>query len=118
MVRSDYSLNKVTPRQLEILKLVCKGSSNQEIADTLVVDIKTVEHHLHGVYGSLDVSTQRQLIYKVYKLGLVTPPSSIPHLEELLSHGKQLVENLESTIKTLKEKEKCLEETETLPSID
>ena len=99
---SNYS-RALTPRELELLKLACKGFSNQEIADQLFIDIKTVEHHLHSTYGKLGASTQRQLIAKAYELCLVLPPSPVPHLEEILQRTHNLSKELEQIIDALKE---------------
>jgi DNA-binding NarL/FixJ family response regulator len=41
----------LTPREAEVLRLVAIGRTNQEIADELVLSLRTVEHHLTNVYG-------------------------------------------------------------------
>jgi DNA-binding NarL/FixJ family response regulator len=46
-------LKQLTARELEILSLLARGYTNSAIADTLFIDIKTVEHHLNSMYSKL-----------------------------------------------------------------
>jgi DNA-binding NarL/FixJ family response regulator len=46
-------LKQLTTRELEILSLLAQGYTNSTIADTLFIDIKTVEHHLNSMYSKL-----------------------------------------------------------------
>ncbi|MFD6826362.1 LuxR C-terminal-related transcriptional regulator [Streptomyces sp. NPDC060085] len=48
-------------RQLEVARLVVDGKTNQQIADQLIVSIKTVEWHLSRIFEALDVSSRSQL---------------------------------------------------------
>ncbi|HLZ69339.1 MAG TPA: helix-turn-helix transcriptional regulator [Dehalococcoidia bacterium] len=42
--------NGLTPREREVLQLLAEGKSNHEIAATLVVSVRTVDHHLAKIY--------------------------------------------------------------------
>jgi LuxR family transcriptional regulator, maltose regulon positive regulatory protein len=57
-------------RELEILRLVCQGLSNQEIANQLVLSVGTVKTHIHNIFGKLGVSSRPQAIAKADKLKL------------------------------------------------
>jgi len=46
-------LKQLTTRELEILSLLAQGYTNSAIAETLYIDIKTVEHHLNSMYSKL-----------------------------------------------------------------
>jgi DNA-binding NarL/FixJ family response regulator len=46
-------LKQLTTRELEILGLLSQGYTNSAIAETLFIDIKTVEHHLNSMYSKL-----------------------------------------------------------------
>ena len=46
-------LKQLTTRELEILGLLSQGYTNSAIANTLFIDIKTVEHHLNSMYSKL-----------------------------------------------------------------
>jgi DNA-binding NarL/FixJ family response regulator len=43
----------LTPREAEVLWLIAAGKTNQEIADVLVLSIRTVERHISTVYEKL-----------------------------------------------------------------
>jgi pimeloyl-ACP methyl ester carboxylesterase len=45
----------ISPREREVMELVAAGRSNDEIAGELVLSVRTVERHLHNVYGKLGV---------------------------------------------------------------
>ncbi|MFN0093362.1 MAG: response regulator transcription factor [Dehalococcoidia bacterium] len=43
----------LTPRECEILRLVAAGSTSKEIADLLVLSVRTVERHISNVYAKI-----------------------------------------------------------------
>jgi DNA-binding NarL/FixJ family response regulator len=43
----------LTPRELEVLRLVAAGHTNKEIADELVVSVATVERHVANIYRKI-----------------------------------------------------------------
>jgi DNA-binding CsgD family transcriptional regulator len=45
-------------REVEVLRWLVRGLSNQEIADQLVLSRRTVEAHLRSIFGKLDVTTR------------------------------------------------------------
>lgn len=55
-------INKLTKREKEILKLVVEGLSNQEIADKLFVNIRTVETHKTNIMNKLELKNTVELI--------------------------------------------------------
>jgi DNA-binding CsgD family transcriptional regulator/tetratricopeptide (TPR) repeat protein len=48
----------LTPREVEVLRLVAAGSSNQEIADALVISERTVNSHLVHIFNKLEVNSR------------------------------------------------------------
>src|SRR5690606_15454494 len=52
---------ELTQREREIAELAARGSSNAEIAEKLVVSIRTVEWHLQKAYGKLGIRRRNQL---------------------------------------------------------
>ena len=64
-------LDPLTPRELEIMRLICKGYSNPEIASELVVTINTIKKHTSNIYGKLGVRSRTQAIARAHELGLV-----------------------------------------------
>ena len=51
-------LATLTPRELEVLKMLAQGLTNKEIAAALVITINTVKRHLKSIFGKLDVNTR------------------------------------------------------------
>jgi DNA-binding NarL/FixJ family response regulator len=61
----------LTARQLEVLQLVVGGRTNAEIADELVVSLRTAEHHVAAVLAKLGASSRREAARRADDLGLV-----------------------------------------------
>jgi DNA-binding NarL/FixJ family response regulator len=51
--RSDDPLARLTPREREVLELMAAGSSNQGIADKLVISLRAVEKYVSSIFGKL-----------------------------------------------------------------
>jgi DNA-binding CsgD family transcriptional regulator len=63
----------LTATELRVLNLVCKGLSNQEIADQLVVQYSTIRAHKNHIYSKLGISSNPTLlIIRAQELGLVS----------------------------------------------
>lgn len=54
----DTRLRELTPREYEVLILIAKGRSNQEIAGALVISPNTVRHHVHQLLGKLNCASR------------------------------------------------------------
>ena len=61
----------VSPRELEVLRLLADGCANQEIALTLFIGVNTVKMHLQHLYDKLDVHNRVQAILRARALGLL-----------------------------------------------
>jgi DNA-binding NarL/FixJ family response regulator len=46
-------IKELTPRELRIIDLIAKGFTNSNIAATLYIDIRTVQHHINNIYSKL-----------------------------------------------------------------
>jgi len=64
-------LDPLTPRELEIVRLICAGYSGPEIAEELVLAYNTVRKHISNIYGKLGVRSRTQAIACARDLGLV-----------------------------------------------
>ncbi len=74
-------LKQLTARELEILSLLSQGYTNAAIAQTLFIDIKTVEHHLNSTYSKLKADSDynnRHLRVSAAKLYLETVGEAYP----------------------------------------
>jgi len=62
----------LTPREVEVLRLIASGASNREIARELVVSEHTVKVHVTNLYGKLGVKTRTQAIARTRELHLIS----------------------------------------------
>ncbi|NDU76203.1 response regulator [Actinomadura sp. DSM 109109] len=65
----------VTEREREVLTLVGRGLSNQEIAAELVISVATAKAHVARLLAKLAARDRVQLVIIAYEHGLVTPPT-------------------------------------------
>jgi DNA-binding NarL/FixJ family response regulator len=61
---------ELTEREREILARIAQGWSNQEIATSLVVSLKTVRNHVSNIFSKLQVADRTQAILQARKAGL------------------------------------------------
>jgi LuxR family maltose regulon positive regulatory protein len=55
----------LTPRELEILRLIAAGMRNQEIADHLVISLSTVKRHIANTYGKMGVDHRTEAVARL-----------------------------------------------------
>jgi DNA-binding NarL/FixJ family response regulator len=65
--------NVLTPREEEVLKLVAEGHSSKQIADTLVISVKTVERHRANMLQKLGMRDRLELTRYAIRAGLIEP---------------------------------------------
>ena len=70
---SDYPvlIDPLTERELDVLRMIAEGHSNQEIADKLVITLGTVKAHISHIYSKLDVRSRSQAIIKANQLRML-----------------------------------------------
>lgn len=69
----DPSGRPVTDREEEVLKLVAEGHSSKEIADLLVISVKTVERHRSNILQKLGLRDRLELTRYAIRAGLIEP---------------------------------------------
>ena len=65
-------INQLTAREMDVLDLVCKGLTTQEIADKLFISPKTVEVHRTNIFLKTNVRNTAELIIWAVKTNLIT----------------------------------------------
>jgi DNA-binding NarL/FixJ family response regulator len=71
--RDEDDLEPLTPRELEILKLIAEGHTSKEIAGQLFISVKTVERHRANILGKLGMRDRVDLTRYAIRRGLIEP---------------------------------------------
>ncbi|WP_442955796.1 response regulator [Paenibacillus sp. y28] len=61
---------ELTDREMEVLRLIAQGKSNQDVADTLFIGVKTVKFHVTNILAKLGVEDRTQAAIYAFKHGL------------------------------------------------
>jgi DNA-binding NarL/FixJ family response regulator len=70
-INKDVNIDALTPKEKEVLALVAKGASNQEIADKLCVQDVTIKTHLNSIFKKLKVSNRTQAVLLALEINLI-----------------------------------------------
>ncbi|MDF2709899.1 MAG: DNA-binding response regulator [Nonomuraea muscovyensis] len=73
MAGPHRDLSELTPRELEVLRLLATGLSNAELADRLSLSATTVKTHVARILSELGRRDRVQAVVIAYETGLVTP---------------------------------------------
>lgn len=70
-LNKSVNIDALTPKEKEVLALVAKGASNQEIADKMCVRDVTVKTHLNSIFKKLKVTNRTQAVLLAMQIDLV-----------------------------------------------
>ncbi|MFJ2830517.1 response regulator [Streptomyces sp. NPDC087263] len=73
---SHRDLSGLTPRELEVLRLLATGLTNAELADRLFLSPTTVKTHVGRILSKLDLRDRVQAVVLAYETGLISPGGS------------------------------------------
>jgi LuxR family maltose regulon positive regulatory protein len=64
-------IEPLSPRELEVLRLLAQGLSNPQIAEALIVSVGTVKTHTHNIFAKLGAANRMQAVRRAQALHLV-----------------------------------------------
>jgi DNA-binding NarL/FixJ family response regulator len=68
---NESAFNHLTPREIDVLRELARGASNQEIADRLFISANTVKNHVHKILEKLEVDNRREAAKVATDNGLI-----------------------------------------------
>ncbi|MBE5976755.1 MAG: response regulator transcription factor [Paenibacillaceae bacterium] len=68
---ADKGIPLLTKRELEVLKLISSGASNEEIAQLLYISISTVKSHILNLFTKLNVNSRSKAVVEAEKRGII-----------------------------------------------
>ena len=71
--RGNEDFDVLTPRELQVLKLIAEAYTSKEIAKELVISVKTVERHRQNILDKLGMSDRVELTRYAIRRGLIQP---------------------------------------------
>jgi DNA-binding NarL/FixJ family response regulator len=66
----------LSPREIEVLRLIVDGRTNAEIASALVLSTRTVDHHVSHILDKMAASSRVDAVRMAIESGIVTPRPS------------------------------------------
>jgi LuxR family maltose regulon positive regulatory protein len=69
--RSVFSVEPLSQRELEVIRLIADGKSNGEIAQTLMIALSTVKTHTNNIFSKWQVTSRTQAIARARELQLL-----------------------------------------------
>ena len=76
--QSDANPDGLTDRELDVLRLIGQGLSNQEIGDRLVISLPTVRTHINHIFSKLQLESRAQAILYVLRHDIASLDDSDP----------------------------------------
>lgn len=72
-IASDAPINRLTPKEREVVNLIARGYTYREAADRLYITVKTLEKHMGHIFGKLSVASRHELAALAFEEGYVGP---------------------------------------------
>jgi PAS domain S-box-containing protein len=69
--QAEMLLRSLTPREVEIIRLLARGRTNREIANDVMFSVSTVKNHVQHIIAKLGVSDRTQAAVRAVELGLI-----------------------------------------------
>ena len=68
----DLESGALSPREVEVLRIMAHGHTNEQIAKELLLSTSTVKNHVHRILGKLGASDRTQAVVVAIEMGLIS----------------------------------------------
>jgi len=75
-IQAGSTIERLTPREREVVNLIARGYSYRETAARLSISVKTLESHMGHIFEKLSVASRHELAALAYEEGYVDPPGA------------------------------------------
>ena len=72
-IATDAPINRLTPREREVVNLIARGYTYRETSEKLFITVKTLEKHMSSIFGKLSVASRHELAALAFEEGYVAP---------------------------------------------
>jgi len=72
MATRSGSLDTLTPREMDVLRLLAQGLPNRKIAVQLSVNERTVKYHVSAILAKLEAANRTEAVMRAIEQGLIT----------------------------------------------
>jgi len=72
MATRSGSLDELTPREMDVLRLLAEGLPNRKIGERLSINERTVKYHVSAILAKLEVSNRTEAVTDAARRGLIS----------------------------------------------
>jgi DNA-binding NarL/FixJ family response regulator len=72
MATRSGSLDELTPREMDVLRLLAQGLPNRKIAAQLTINERTVKYHVSAILAKLEAANRTEAVMRAIEQGLIT----------------------------------------------
>lgn len=72
MANRAGSINELTPREMDVLRLLAEGLSNRKIGERLSINERTVKYHVAAILAKLEAANRTEAVMRAIERGLIT----------------------------------------------
>ena len=72
MATRPREIDKLTPREMEVLRLLAQGLPNRRIGERLSINERTVKYHVASILAKLEAANRTEAVMRAIERGLIT----------------------------------------------
>ena len=84
--QKENLISRLSPREMDVLRELAVGATNDEIAQRLFLSSNTVKHHIHNIFDKLSVETRQAAAALARQLGLTNGNTQFQARNEQMIH--------------------------------